>query len=134
MKKLELLSDILKHGITVENAPLLDELVRHELDKAKRKHEKRNAINASFRNEIWDVLAREYGRPMTATDIQFAITDFIPRKITNQKVASHLRNMVYSPDYTIQRIKVHNTVYFIAGTEIPNYLRTAIKLASEEVW
>lgn len=83
-----LLKDILNSGINKNNLSLVtDDFVC----------EVASALSAlhyiSFRKEICEIL-KAASIPLTVTEIQFSIDNFVGRYITNQKVAAHLREMM----------------------------------------
>lgn len=134
MNKARLLANILENGVTPENRQLLEILATREQQKSQRTAKRRHLVNKAFRDEIWSILTTECGRPLTATDIQFLIKDFVPRKVTNQKVARHLNVMCNLEPYVVQRVAVANKVYFVAGDEVPSYLIAGREKTDKEVW
>ena len=83
-----ILKDILNSGITENNLPLVTEDFVREVVAvlARLRH-------LSFRKELYEIM-KAAPAPMTTTEIQFSVDNFVERYITNQKVGGHLREMV----------------------------------------
>lgn len=83
-----ILKDILDSGITESNLSFVTEdFVREVVSALTRLR------NISFRKELYEIM-KAAPIPMTVTEIQFSVDNFVRRYITNQKVAAHLREMV----------------------------------------
>lgn len=82
-----ILRDILDSGITESNLSLVTEDFIHEVVSALA-----HLRHLSFRKELYEIM-KAAPTPMTVTEIQFSVDNFVGRYITNQKVAAHLREM-----------------------------------------